>query len=197
MLMKTAITSTLVAIALTLASPAGSALAKNGGQGGGGGGGHESSGGHGGNGSGQDKSDRGHGKAAAKGGDDARNGKNRSNDAKPNSKIAKADAAERAGLNSLKRNYHAYLNSNDPRFADVFAYVRGYAEYEAANGVDAVPPGTAYSDETLREALATAAGTTTVSDASLEWAKGILGVGDEIGKIDQIRETLVDDSQAD
>ena len=193
MLMKTVITSTLVTVALTLASPAGSAQAKNGGQGGG----HESSGGHSSNGSGQDKSDRGHSKAAAKGGDETGNGKNRSNDAKPNSKIAKADTAERAGLSSLKRNYHAYLNSNDPRFADVFAYVRGYAEYEVANGVDAIPPGAAYSDETLREALATAAGTTTISDASLEWAKGILGVGDEIGKIDQVRETLIDEAQAD
>ena len=36
----------------------------------------------------------------------------------------------------------------------------------------------------------TAAGTPTVSDASLEWAKTILGVGDEVGKIDQVRQAL-------
>ena len=189
MSMKPLIASALVTVALALPTPAGIAYAKNGGHGGGG---HEGSGGHnGGNSSGRDKSDGNHSKAAAKSSDDIGNRKSRSNE-KRLARIAGGDAAERAGLNSLKRNYHAYLNSRDPRFADVFAYVRGYAEYELANGVGAVPPGREYSDEALREALATAAGTPTVSDASLNWAKSILGVGDDIGKIDQARDAMAD-----
>ncbi|WEZ85388.1 hypothetical protein P6U16_25040 (plasmid) [Rhizobium sp. 32-5/1] len=191
MSMRSLITPALITVALALPTPMGTAYAKNGGQGGGGG--HEgSSGNHGGSNSGRDKSDRGNSKAPARGGDDVRKNKGRSTDAE---QAAKPDAAERAGLNSIKRNYQAYLNSNDPRFAGVFAYVRGYAKYELANGVDTVPAGSEYSDETLREALATAAGTPTVSDSSLEWAKTILGVGDEVGKIDQVRHALANSDE--
>lgn len=38
--------------------------------------------------------------------------------------------AKLAGLNSLNRNYHAYLNSNDPRMTAVRAYVLSSAEYD-------------------------------------------------------------------
>ncbi len=40
--------------------------------------------------------------------------------------------AKMAALNSLKRNYHAYLNSKSPRFAAVRAFVMASAEYEIA-----------------------------------------------------------------
>ena len=36
--------------------------------------------------------------------------------------------ARLAGLNSLQRNYHAYINSQSPRFAGIFAFVRDSAE---------------------------------------------------------------------
>ncbi len=187
MSMRKLVTSTLVTIALTLPITTGAAYAKDGGNSGG----HERDGGnHGGNNSGRGKSDNGDSKAPTKGAEHTGNGKKKSDEAKREAKLARADAAERKGLNSLKRNYHAYLNSNDPRFADVFAYVRGYAEYQLANGADTEPTGGAFTDEALREALANAAGTATVSDASLEWAKIVLGVGDDVGKIDQVREAL-------
>ena len=41
--------------------------------------------------------------------------------------------AKLAGLNSLNRNYHAYLNSQSPRFASVAAFVRNSAEFDIAN----------------------------------------------------------------
>ena len=48
-------------------------------------------------------------------------------DAKPKNFHAKL-----AALNSLKRNYHAYLNSKSPRLAAVAAFVKASAEYEIA-----------------------------------------------------------------
>ncbi|WP_223479275.1 hypothetical protein [Oricola indica] len=42
--------------------------------------------------------------------------------------------AKLAGLNSLKRNYHAYLNAADPRMAGIRTYVLAYVDYE--NAVD-------------------------------------------------------------
>ncbi len=44
--------------------------------------------------------------------------------------------AKLAALNSLNRNYHAYLNSKSPRFAAIAAFVKASAEYELA--LDAV-----------------------------------------------------------
>ena len=40
--------------------------------------------------------------------------------------------AKLAGLNSLKRNYHAYLNSNSPRMAAISAFVMASAEFDLA-----------------------------------------------------------------
>ncbi|WP_163264332.1 hypothetical protein [Chelativorans alearense] len=40
--------------------------------------------------------------------------------------------AKLAGLNSLNRNYHAYLNANDPKMAAIQDYVLASAEYEIA-----------------------------------------------------------------
>jgi hypothetical protein len=196
MSVKSIVTSALVTIAVSLTSPIGTAYAKNGSRGSGES--HESSGAnHRGDSTGRDRSNARHSKSMAKGGDEFRNGKSKGRDTRKTGKAPSTKAAERAALNSLKRNHHAYLNSSDPRFADVFSYARHYAEYELRNGVDTVPSGTALSDEALREALATAAGTSTVSDASLVWAKHVLGVGDDIGKIDQIREALVNSAHDD
>ena len=101
-----------------------------------------------------------------------------------------SDKANTAGLSSLNRNYHAYLNSSDPRMAAISAYAIAYAEFEAANGPDVVPADPALSDEALRDALASFTKDGVVTDDSLETAKGILGVGPAVGKIDQIRDTL-------
>lgn len=107
-------------------------------------------------------------------------------------KLAKADptGAGAPGLRSLNRNYHAYINSNDPRMAAVSAYAMAYAEFEAENGVDAIPSDPALSDEALRDALAGFSKDGVVTDDMLDEAKDILGVGPEVGKIDQIRDTL-------
>lgn len=108
------------------------------------------------------------------------------------SKTAEVEDEDRApSLRSLNRNYHAYLNSHDPRMTAVVAYAKAYAEFEAENGVDAVPTDPELSDDVLREALAGFTKDGVVSDDMLEDAKSILGVGPEVGKIDQIRETLV------
>ncbi|KQS87822.1 MULTISPECIES: hypothetical protein [unclassified Rhizobium] len=176
---KTIATSVLITFAVSLTAPIGSASAKNGDHGGGNGGSHGSN-------SGRDKSNSGHSRAAKS---DDRSGE-RKNKVHIARKAEKTEVAERAKLSSLNRNYHAYLNSNDPRFSDVFAYARAYAEYELKYGTDTLPSDPALSDEALRDALASAAGTTTVSDATLDRAKHILGVGDDFGKIDQIRRAL-------
>jgi hypothetical protein len=41
--------------------------------------------------------------------------------------------AKLAGLNSLNRNFHAYLNSQSPKFASVQDFVRKSAEFDLAN----------------------------------------------------------------
>ncbi|THV20921.1 hypothetical protein [Peteryoungia ipomoeae] len=99
--------------------------------------------------------------------------------------------AKLAGLNSLNRNYHAYLNSSDPRMAAIRDYAVAYATYELSNGVDILPTDAAVDDEALRAALeATARPGTVIDDEMLEWAKTTLGVGPAVGKIDEIREEL-------
>ncbi|WP_028745090.1 hypothetical protein [Rhizobium mesoamericanum] len=103
---------------------------------------------------------------------------------------AKAPKSEFAGMNSLNRNFHAYMHSNDPRMAAVSAYVMAYAEFEAENGTDAIPTDPALSDEALRDALSGFTKDGVVTDAALARAKDILGVGPAVGKIDQIRDTL-------
>ena len=90
-----------------------------------------------------------------------------------------ADKANTAGLSSLNRNYHAYLNSNDPRMAAISAYAIAYAEFEAENGPDVIPTDPALSDEALRDALASFTKDGVVTDDTLETAKDILGVGPE------------------
>ncbi|UDF31882.1 UNVERIFIED_ORG: hypothetical protein LHK14_22850 (plasmid) [Roseateles sp. XES5] len=107
-------------------------------------------------------------------------------------KAARTETGSRhaPGLRSLDRNFHAYLNSNDPRMTAIAAYAVAYAEFEAANGVDVEPTDPALGDEALRDALASFTKDGVVTDAMVDEAKSILGVGDEVGKIDQIRETL-------
>ncbi|TCU28840.1 hypothetical protein EV130_10219 [Rhizobium azibense] len=116
------------------------------------------------------------------------------NAAKKSLKNTKSDTV---GLSSLNRNYHAYLNSNDPRLAPVAAYVMAYAEFENVSGPDVVPTDPALSDEALREALAGFTKGGVVSDDALAEAKEILGVGPAVGKIDEIRETLPDPETVD
>lgn len=99
--------------------------------------------------------------------------------------------AKLAGLNSLNRNYRAYLNSSDPRMASIRDYAVAYATYELANGVNTLPPDSLLDDETLRTALEAAAKPgTVIDDEMLGWAKSTLGVGSAVGKIDEIREEL-------
>jgi hypothetical protein len=111
-----------------------------------------------------------------------------------------------AGLHSLNRNYHAYLNSNDPRMAALSAYVVAYAQFELENGTDAVPTDPALSDDALHDALLSAAnknrvrqlGEDAVDQDVMDWAKTVLGVGPSVGKIDQVRDALAaEDTQQD
>jgi hypothetical protein len=99
-------------------------------------------------------------------------------------------SATLAGLNSLKRNYQAYMNSSDPRMAAISAYAVAYARYELANGTEPSTTDPALGDAALQRALASATKTGTVSPAVISEAKSILGVGEETGKIDQIRNAL-------
>jgi hypothetical protein len=186
--------------------------------------------------------------------------------------------ARLAGLNSLKRNYHAYLNSQDPRMASIRAFVLASANLDIANekltaaeaafaarvtaaelepyddavGVyddptlaelqdrldqlenatvapedldawqaekaaleslldsaeaDALAQAedraelasVGTDDEALRQALLDAANRNRiaqygeenyVNDDVMDWAKDVLGVGEDFGKIDEVRETL-------
>ncbi|WP_457584392.1 hypothetical protein [Ensifer canadensis] len=192
---------------------AGSALAKEGHGNSGGGGGNGNGGSHGG---GSGSSHGNSGSSQGKSGTARASMDTRSNKASDKSlfksiftrdkardtarKSAKADKLVRVdpieagvgtpGLRSLNRNYHAYLNSNDPRMAAVSAYAIAYAEFEAENGPDAIPSDPALSDEALRDALAGFAKDGVITDDILDEAKDILGVGPEVGKIDQIRDTL-------
>lgn len=168
-----------------------SALAK----GGNGGGGHGGNGGaHGGShGAGSGKSSSGkageHGKSSQKGQREKAD-RTKSKAAKPS---VTDDLAKTPGLRSLNRNYHAYLNSKDPRMTAVAAYALAYAEFEAANGVGTISTDPELSDEALRDALAGFTKDGVVTDATLEEAKSILGVGAAVGKIDQIREARLSD----
>lgn len=217
MVFNKAIARGVVALSLAVTLPVGgmvgapgTALAKDGhgnsGGGGGGGSGNGNGGSHGG-GSGSN-----HGKSeAARANKDSRSSKasdkstlksffTRDKSPETTRKPAKADKLAKAepvgagvgtpGLRSLNRNYHAYINSNDPRMAAVSAYAMAYAEFEAENGVDAIPSDPALSDEALRDALASFTKDGIVTDEVLDEAKDILGVGPEVGKIDQIRDTL-------
>ncbi|OWW04084.1 hypothetical protein ATY81_17305 [Rhizobium sp. R72] len=105
-------------------------------------------------------------------------------------KSANSSKSDFAGMNSLNRNYHAYMNSSDPRMAAVSAYVMAYAEFEAENGPDAIPTDPALGDDALRDALSSFTKDGVVTDQALARAKDILGVGPAVGKIDQIRDTL-------
>lgn len=99
--------------------------------------------------------------------------------------------AKLAGLNSLNRNYRAYLNSSDPRMAAIRDYAVAYATYELANGVGALPTDATLDDDALRAALEAAAKPgIVIDDEMLGWAKTTLGVGPAVGKIDEIREEL-------
>jgi hypothetical protein len=109
---------------------------------------------------------------------------------KPAVTKAKVAAAELGSLNSLKRNYHAYMNSQDPKMAAIRAYVMDYAEFELKNGTNAIPTDPALSDDALRSALAQTSKTGVVTDKTLAEAKDILGVGPAVGKIDQVRDAL-------
>lgn len=172
---------------------ASSAFAKGGNGGGNGGGGN--GGGNGGNGGGSGKSSSG--KAGEHGKSSQKAQRTKADSTKTKTKGSKAsipgDAAKTPGLRSLNRNYHAYLNSKDPRMTAIAAYALAYAEFEAANGVDAIPTDPELSEEALREALVGFTKNGVVTDATLDEAKSILGVGAEVGKIDQIRESLPSD----
>lgn len=113
-------------------------------------------------------------------------------------------AAQLAGLNSLKRNYHALMNTADPRMAAISAFSTAYAQYELTHG--AAPPADdpVLGDAALSEALAAAGKMETVAPEALGWAKDVLGVGPAVGTIDKMREALAkqtteptDDTDAD
>jgi hypothetical protein len=196
--------------------------------------------------------------------------------------------ARLAGLNSLKRNYRAYLNSQSPRMASIRAFVMASANLDIANEalaaaraefdtalaeagltpfddpldtagiyddpsltdledrlaeLDAIDPAAltpeeqdalqaerttleslldseeanslaeaedtaeaatvGTDDETLRQALIDGAnqnriaqyGEDYVNEDVMSWAKDVLGVGEDFGKIDEVRETLQIDQQ--
>lgn len=92
-------------------------------------------------------------------------------------------------LNSMKRNYHAYLNSSDPKMAALAAYVKAYAEFEIQYGVTAVPTDPALSETALVSALEQLANRP-VTDEELAEAKSILGAGTDTGKIAEVRDAL-------
>jgi hypothetical protein len=196
--------------------------------------------------------------------------------------------ARLAGLNSLKRNYHAYLNSQSPRMTSIRDFVMASANLDIANenlaaaqaefdaelaeaeltpfddpldragiyddpsltdledrlaDLEAVDPASltpaeqaaleaertaleslldseeatnlaqaedaaeaatvGTDDKALRQALMDAAnknriaqyGDDYVNDDVMNWAKDVLGVGEDFGKIDEVRETLLIDQQ--
>jgi hypothetical protein len=104
---------------------------------------------------------------------------------------ASLSPSELKGLNSLNRNYRAYLNSNDPKMAAVSAYAKAYAQYEADTGMAPSATDPALGDEALREALGEFADRP-VDDETLAYGKDVLGVGTADGKIDQLRAELDD-----
>jgi hypothetical protein len=131
----------------------------------------------------------------------------KSTEAASKSKSAKADEtkvspkeknlpAQLAGLNSLKRNYRALMQTSDPRMTAISAYAVAYAQYELDNGIEPAANDPVLGDQALEDALASATKTGEVSPAVLDQAKAILGVGDANGKIDQIRTSLEDAAPA-
>lgn len=98
-------------------------------------------------------------------------------------------------LSSLRRDYHAYLNSKDPKMAALSAYVKAYAEFEMQYGTTAVPTDPALSDNALRSALAQLSNKP-VTDQTLAEAKSILGIGTNSGKIAEVRDALERKSEA-
>jgi hypothetical protein len=171
-----------------------SALAK-GGNGGGNGGGHGGNGGgHGGShGAASGKSSPGKAGEKGKSSQKGHRGKADSTKTRAAKSSVTDDLAKTPGLRSLNRNFHAYLNSKDPRMTAVAAYALAYAEFEAANGVGTISTDPELSDEALRDALAGFTKDGVVTDATLDEAKSILGVGAAVGKIDQIREARLSD----
>jgi hypothetical protein len=219
MVFNKAIARGIVALSLAATLPiggmvgtAGTAFAKDGhgNSGGGGGGGGGNGNGNGGSRGGGSDSNRGKSEAA-RANNDSRSSKasdrstlkslfTRDKSPETTRKPAKVERLAKAqppgagvgtpGLRSLNRNYHAYISSNDPRMTAVSAYAMAYAEFEAENGVDAIPSDPALSDEALRDALTGFTKDGIVTDEVLDEAKDILGVGPEVGKTDQIRDTL-------
>lgn len=97
-------------------------------------------------------------------------------------------------LSSLRRDYHAYLNSKDPKMAALSAYVKAYAEFEIQYGTTAMPTDPALSDTALRSALAQLSNKP-VTDQTLAEAKSILGVETNSGKIAEVRDALEKNSE--
>nr|CAD6606612.1 hypothetical protein RKHAN_01909 [Rhizobium sp. Khangiran2] len=156
--------------------------------GGGNGGGNGNGGGHGqGSDRSSDRSDAG--KASARDLAPGQSEKGASRRADKREEEASVSRSELKGLNSLNRNYHAYLNSNDPRMEAVSTYAMDYAQFEIDNGVSPSETDAILGDEALRDALS-AFTDDPVSDEMLEEAKAVLGVGTADGKIDEIRSEL-------
>jgi hypothetical protein len=183
-------------VAFTDLSPAFAKGGGNGGGNGGGGGGGNSGGSHGGG------SQSGGGKGSAHSGKSEKaNATKQSVTTKgaakkttfakaPAEKPAKKPAAELAGLNSLKRNFHALMNTADPKMAAISAFATAYAQYELTNGIAPPADDPLLGDSALRAALASATKTGTVSPEAFGWAKDTLGVGTAVGTIDEIRESM-------
>jgi hypothetical protein len=145
--------------------------------------GHEKSGG-------DDTSSPSTNAAAAQGTSSSVLGHHADKDSKAHSASSKSHVSKpgAGSLSSLKRDYHAYLNSKDPKMA-LSAYVKAYAEFEIQYGTTAVPTDPALSDSALRSALAQLSNKP-VTNQTLTEAKSILGVGTNIGKIAEVRDAL-------
>ena len=176
-----------------------------GGDGGGNGGGNGGGGGHG----NSDHGNSGHsnsgksdakedkGASSTKGQTQKENARRDAEDKQTKKSAAASPApSELKGLNSLKRNYNAYLNTSDPRMTAISAYVRDYAQYEIDMGVAPTIDDPVLGDEALRDALGEFTGQP-VTDKTLDWAKDVLGVGTAEGKIDQVRDTLDEQAAVD
>ena len=99
-------------------------------------------------------------------------------------------AAQRAGLNSLNRNYRALVSAADPRLSALSAYVTAYAAYEIANGVEPPVDDPVLGDAALATALGAASKTGMVTEDAISWGKEVLGIGPAFGKIDELRQSL-------